>query len=132
MHIALLDTNVILRFLLEDHPEHFRYAKNLFQQAEQGKRAFYIDAIVVAELVWTLSSFYKMNREDIAIKLELFLAQKWMINEHKQTLFSALHLYQSTTLDYIDCWLLAVAEEKHIPLETFDQKLRKQIDKIDL
>ncbi|MBU1327151.1 PIN domain-containing protein [Patescibacteria group bacterium] len=124
---VLLDTNVILRFFREDHPEHFRRVKNLFQQAEKGMIFCYIDPVVFAEVVWTLASFYKVNRSEITTKLETLLAQKWMVNEHKQTLLSALYQYQETNLDYIDCWLLAVSEEYAIPIETFDKKLQKLV-----
>lgn len=122
---VLLDANVILRFFREDHPEHFRRVKNLFQQAEKGMISCYIDSVVLAEVIWTLASFYKVSRLEITTKLEMLLAQKWMVNENKQTLLSALHQFQETNLDYIDCWLLAVSEAYAIPIETFDKKLQK-------
>lgn len=122
---VLLDTNIILRFLRHDQPQHFAHVQNLFQDAEKGTIDCYIDPVVLAEVIWTLASFYKVSRLEITTKLEVLLAQKWMVNDHKQALLFALHQYQETNLDYIDCWLLAVSEEKHIPLETFDKKLKK-------
>lgn len=124
---VLLDTNIILRFLREDQPEHFKRVKILFKDAEKGMISCYIDPVILAEVVWTLSSFYKVNRTEITEKLETLLVQVWMVNEHKQTLLSALHQYQETNLDYIDCWLLAVSGEQNIPIETFDKKLQKSI-----
>lgn len=123
---VLLDTNIILRFLRHDQPQHFGHVRNLFQEAEKGTIDCYIDPVVFAEVIWTLASFYNVNRSEITSTLETLLVQKWMVNEHKQTFLSALHQYQDTNLDYIDCWLLAVSEEKHIPLETFDVKLKKR------
>lgn len=120
---VLLDTNIILRFLLVDQPEYFKQSKNLLLQAEKGMITCYIDSVVFAEIIWTLTSFYKMKRSDVTTKLEMLLAQSWMVNEHKQTLLSALHQYQETTLDYIDCWILAVSNEFDIPIETYDRKL---------
>lgn len=123
---VLLDTNVILRFFLQDQPEHFKRVITLFDSAENGKISCYIDPVVLAEVVWTLSSFYKVSRSNIAAKLETLLAQQWMISEQKPAMLSAIDQYQETSLDYIDCWLLAVSEEKRIPLETFDVKLKKK------
>lgn len=122
---VLLDSNIILRFLRHDQPQHFGHVRNLFQEAEKGTIDCYIDPVVLAEVIWTLASFYKVNRSEISTKLETLLAQKWMVNEHKQTLLSALYQYQETNLDYIDCWLLAVSGEHNIPIETFDKKLQK-------
>lgn len=121
---VLLDTNIILRFFREDHPQHVKQVKNLFQQAEKGTIDCYVDPVVLAEVVWTLASFYNVNRSEITSKLEILLVQKWMVNEHKQTLLSALRQYQETNLDYIDCWLLAVSQEHNFPIETFDKKLK--------
>lgn len=123
---VLLDTNIILRFLRHDQPRHFGYVQNLFQEAEKGTTDCYIDPVVLAEVIWTFSSFYKANRGEIATKLETLLSQEWMVSEQKQTMLSALYRYQETNVDYIDCWLLAVSEEKHIVLETFDAKLKKK------
>lgn len=123
---VLLDTNVILRFFLHDHPEHFKRAKALFERAENGLISCYIDPVILAEVVWTLSSFYKVSRGNIATKLETLLVQQWAVSDQKQAMLSAIHWYQETTLDYIDCWLLAISEEKHMMLETFDVKLKKQ------
>ena len=122
---VLLDTNVILRFLRHDQPQHYAYVRKLFQEAEKGTIDCYIDPVVLAETIWTLASFYKVSRFEITTKLETLLVQKWMVNEHKQTLLSALHQYQETNLDYIDCWLLAVSGERNIPIEIFDKKLQK-------
>lgn len=122
---VLLDTNIILRFLRHDQPQHFAHVQNLFQDAEKGTIDCYIDPVVLAEMIWTLASFYKVSRSEITTKLEVLLAQKWMVNDYKQALLSALHQYQETNLDYIDCWLLSVSQELNIPLETFDKKLQK-------
>lgn len=122
---VLLDTNVILRFFLQDHPEHFKRAKTLFERAENGLISCYIDPVILAEVVWTLSSFYKVSRGNIATKLETLLAQQWVVSEQKQKMLSAIHWYQETTLDYIDCWLLAVSQTQAIPIETFDKKMQE-------
>ncbi|OGG29906.1 hypothetical protein A2973_00225 [Candidatus Gottesmanbacteria bacterium RIFCSPLOWO2_01_FULL_49_10] len=123
---VILDTNILLRFLRHDQPQHFGHVQKLFQEAEKGTIACHIDSVVLAEVIWTLASYYNVSRFEIASTLETLLVQKWMLNEHKQTLLSALHQYQETNLDYIDCWLVAVSEEKHIPFETFDMKLKKR------
>jgi predicted nucleic-acid-binding protein len=53
-----LDTYVILRFLLRDDDTIFQKASVLFEKAERGELTLYIHPLVLAELVWTLESFY--------------------------------------------------------------------------
>lgn len=123
--VVLIDANVLLRYLLGDHPTLSPRAKEQFAAAGAGKISIYLDEIVVAETIWVLSSFYKVARPVIAEKLELVVSQKWMINPRKSLILEALSLFRSSTFAYIDCWLLVVSRKKRLRLETFDEKLRK-------
>ncbi|MBI2405039.1 PIN domain-containing protein [Candidatus Gottesmanbacteria bacterium] len=122
---VLIDANITIRFLLQDHQGLFIRAKQLFHRAERGEIDCYFDEVTLAEVIWVLTSVYKMKREDIVGKLETLFVQEWVVNIRKHTMLRALAFYRMSTLNYIDCWLMSVSEEKHIPLETFDAKLKK-------
>lgn len=124
--VRLIDTNIILRFLRRDDPSLSGKAKALFVDAQDGRFLCYIDEVTVAEVMWVATSVYKASREDIADGLEELLAKEWVVNPRKHTILRAMTFYRMSSLNYIDCWLLAVSEEKHIPLETFDMKLKKK------
>ncbi len=130
--VRLIDTNIVLRFLRGDDPILSNRAKSLFLDAKQGKFTCYIDEVAIAESVWVLMSVYKTKREDIAHGLETLLAKDWVVNPRKHIMLRALAFYRTSTLNYIDCWLLAVSKEKHISLETFDIKLKKKMGTINL
>ena len=55
---VLLDTNVILRHALGDDPSHWRQALRLFEQAGEGTLRLLVPSLVIAQVVWTLESFY--------------------------------------------------------------------------
>lgn len=122
----LIDANILLRFLRRDDPTLAGRAKALFTDAQEGKFFCYLDEVTIAEVIWVLTSVYNTKRDDIAHKLEALLAQELIVNARKNTMLRALVFYRKSALNYIDCWLLAVSEEKHIPLETFDVKLKKR------
>lgn len=122
----LIDTNIILRFLRRDDPSLSSKAKTLFVQAEGGAFLCYVDEVTVAEVIWVATSVYKTKREGIADGLEQLLAKAWVVNPRKHTMLRALAFYRMSTFNYVDCWLLAVSEEKDIALETFDEKLKKK------
>lgn len=122
----LIDANIILRFLRRDEPTLAVRAKALFTEAQEGAFFCYLDEVTIAEVIWVLTSVYKTKREEIAHGLEALFVQEWVANARKNTILQALTFYRMSTLNYIDCWLLAVSEEKHIPLETFDVKLKKR------
>ena len=62
----LLDTNVLLRFLLDDHPELSRAAARLFQKAADEKCLLILTDLCIAEAVWVLTSYYKLERQKVA------------------------------------------------------------------
>lgn len=121
----LADANVIIRFLLNDHPKLSQEAKTIFSKAEKGVIKIYLDEVVLAEVVWTLSSFYKVKKTDLVDKLEKLLSQDWIINPRKSILFETLDLYKRSNVEYIDCWIFVVSKAQRLKLETFDKKLKK-------
>lgn len=125
MKTVLIDANVIIRFLLNDHTTHSPIAKSIFLKAQQGKIKIYLDEVVVAEVIWTLSSFYKVKKMDLVDKIEKLLSQDWIVNPKKNLLLETLNVYLSSKLDYIDCWVFIVSKSEGIALETFDKDLKK-------
>jgi predicted nucleic-acid-binding protein len=68
-----VDTNVFLRFLTNDDPVKAKRAEALFREAVRGKAKLATSVLVIAEIVWTLESFYKLEKADIATKVEKIL-----------------------------------------------------------
>lgn len=123
--IIIVDTNVILRLILADDPKLSLRSKEIFDQAETGKVRIYIDEVVVAEVVWVLSSFYRQPKQDIVRPLKDMISQNWIVNPGKKLILAALNLFSETNLSYIDAWMLSVSKQRKIELKTFDQKLDK-------
>ena len=69
----LVDTNVLLRFLLDDHPEPSVAAARLFQQAADEKCLLILTDLGIAEAVWVLTSYYKLERQKVAESLAKLL-----------------------------------------------------------
>lgn len=120
-----IDANVIIRFFLNDHPTLSKKAQSIIADAQKGAYSLYVDEVVVAEVVWVLSSFYEINREGIASRMLTLLSEPWVVNPRKKIILTAFALYRTSSVDYIDAWLAAVSRKKRIPLETFDTGLRR-------
>ncbi len=67
------DTNVFLRFLTNDDPAKAQKARSLSQGAVDGRVVLVTSLLVAAEIVWTLESFYKLGKPEIADKVEKIL-----------------------------------------------------------
>jgi predicted nucleic-acid-binding protein len=67
--VIALDTNVLVRFLVEDDAEQTARARTLLQRAVDEQSVCYVPEIVLCELVWVLSSAYRISRAEIALHL---------------------------------------------------------------
>ncbi len=97
-----VDTNVFLRFLTGDDPKKAQRCRALFERAEQGQAEVQIDVLVLAELAWTLRSYYGRPREEIATTLEQILDMRSVRIPGKATLREAVGLYARHNVDFID------------------------------
>ncbi len=121
----LLDTNVILRYLVGDNEEQQQKATAIFKEAEQGKRKIFLKVVVVAETCFVLESFYKKTKDEIASAMEVFLSQKWLKVEERPSLLSMWDLFRQN-LHFVDCYLLALSKTNKFKIITFDKDLNRK------
>lgn len=117
------DTNFVIRYLLGDNPEIFQTAKEVFVQVQTGKAYLILEQTVFIEIIFVLSSFYKIPKDKIAEVLSELLTYKGIICEDKDSLLLALKLYSEYNLHIVDCLLIAKGEKYNLPLISFNQKL---------
>jgi len=123
---VVIDTNILLRYLRNDHPTLSIKAKKIFDKAYKNDVNIYFDEIVLAETIWVLSSYFKTPKSIIASTLLEQLYFDWIINPRKKLMIKALGLFGKTNLSYIDCWIFTVNQSlKTTSLETFDSDLKK-------
>jgi predicted nucleic-acid-binding protein len=118
----LVDTNVILRYLIGDIPAHAGKSAALMERLEAGAERAEIMESVVAEAVWTLESFYKVSRPEIAERLAAILNFRGVLAAKKGVLINALARFGSTSADFVDCLLAAHAQRKNLTVYSFDAK----------
>ncbi|QPM67322.1 tRNA(fMet)-specific endonuclease VapC [Atribacter laminatus] len=120
---AWLDTNVILRFLLKEDPQLFQAVEPLFLQAEQGDLEIYIHPIIIAEIIWTLESYYEYSKEKIAEVMIQLVEAKGVVVPDKEVIVGALQDYKEKNVDFIDSYLVQYANKKGpLTVYTLDKK----------
>ncbi|MFY9639428.1 MAG: PIN domain-containing protein [Rhodomicrobium sp.] len=125
MAIHVIDTNILLRFLLADRPELFERAKALMDEVQAGKRKAYLAESVLAECIFVLTKFYKVPKEEAAGKLTELLDYKGFTGDYLHILRSALAIFISNKIAFVDAIILATARHNGWHLETFDKALSK-------
>lgn len=76
-------------------------------------------------LRYLLKSVYKVERIDISDSVICFLDE--VISEKKEAIIKGLSLFAETTLDFVDCLLIAYHECYGYDVLTFDKKMNKKL-----
>jgi predicted nucleic acid-binding protein len=105
-----LDTNVLLRHLLQDYPEQSSVSTALFDQIATGERCVELSATVVFEAVYILSGRYGIEREAIARTLQSIIEFDSIVLPDKAAVVNALNLYpRHRALSFADCYHAALS-----------------------
>ena len=118
MNNVLIDTNVILRYLLEDNEEMALIAEHLIDGGAWSTPE------VLAEVTYVLESVYNLPREDIHAALCIIDGHVELRPSGITT--NAIREYGETKLDFVDCMHVAYAAASERTF-TFDKEINRRI-----
>ena len=100
-----LDTNVLVRYIVQDDPEQARAATRLVESACTDQSTGYISVVVLVELVWVLAVAYDYEREVIASVLGQLLRTTEFTVEDCDLAWHALREFDNGPAGFADCLL---------------------------
>jgi len=104
MKKKFIDTNIFLRYLTGDDPSKYDNCREIFRKAIEGKIALATSGMVIAELVWTLLSYYKVAKAEVVEKISIIVSTENVYIPDKNIITDALVLYSRKNIDYIDAY----------------------------
>ena len=122
--VYLIDTNVILRYLLGDHKTFSPKAKAFMELVSRGIKKAEIPSVVIVECVYVMEKFYKIPKNEIVDTLNKILNFIGIINQDKSEILEALLKYQNSNADVVDCILAAVSSHEKVII-SFDKDFNK-------
>ena len=120
-----VDSNILLRFLTGEPPAMFAAAAAFIESAERGEVALELSPLVLAETAFTLESFYKKPRKEVAKALHTFVLRSGVRLAERELLLNALERVQKTGIHFVDAYLAASATETKLPVASFDRDFDK-------
>jgi predicted nucleic-acid-binding protein len=102
-----LDTNVLVRYIMQDDAKQAALASRLVESLADSTG--FIPLIVIAELSWVLTSAYSLSRQQLAEALEGVLRSKEWVVEKADIVWQAVRLFQSGSADFVDCLIFRSA-----------------------
>lgn len=124
----LVDTNLIVRYLVRDHERHAKAAGKLFDACDRGDVVIVVLPAVLAECVFVLESFYEHPRGDIASVLGRLTSSPGIEIAGAAIHLDALDRYRRTKIHFVDCLIAATAAAENTAVASFDQDFRKFAD----
>jgi len=121
----LVDTNILLRFLTGEPPKQAAAVKKLFARAAADEVILDVSPVIVAEALYTLLSFYEVERKEAAEKLLTLLRQRGVKVRDGAQVFSALERLRSTNAGFADACLAASGANENVSIASFDRDFDK-------
>lgn len=121
----LLDSNVVLRFLVRDHPAYAKAATRLFLRAEIGEVELLLAPWIVAEVVYGLTRIYNVTRGETAKLLKAIVSAVGVVAVDREVILDALRRYAAKNVDFADALLAAQAVSLKLSPASFDRDLDK-------
>lgn len=97
-----LDTNVIVRYVMQDDPKQSQKAARLIEALSVESPGF-VPLVAVVEFVWVLTSCYELTREQVAAAIDGILRAKEFVVDRMEQITQALRVYRSGSADFADC-----------------------------
>ena len=118
----ILDTNAVLRFITGDNSEKCLKVSDILD-----KNDCIVPIEVIAETVYNLDKFYKHPRQLISDEIKDFISIKENLTYDSNLIRYGCNIFASTSLDFVDCLLVAYANVKGNSVFSFDALLNKQL-----
>ena len=120
-NMVILDANAILRYILKDIEE----------QSSQVMEAIRNGAIttpeILAEVIYVLSGLYQVSRSDVTWFIHCVILDVRV--ENVKAVRYALGVFNQTSLDFVDCLLIAYNKVLGINVLSFDKKLNQTMNR---
>lgn len=116
-----LDTNVLVRYLAQDHAKQSALATRLVESLTRVEPGF-VSHVVLAETVWVLESCYAADAAKIAEVIETLLHIEGLVVDQAEVAWQALREFKHQRGNFSDVLIARVARHAGCTtVQTFDK-----------
>lgn len=97
-----LDTNVLVRYIMQDEPLQSRQVAQLIDALTVESPGF-VSLVTLVELCWVLGSSYALDRSRLVEALEALLRTRELVIEEAEVAWQSVRRYRDNAADFADC-----------------------------
>lgn len=104
-----IDTNIFLRVIVKEEDKTYQDCYSLLKRIESGRIKGYSSHIVLAEIVWTLTTYYKLTKRKIVKSLDGIskLGIKFVDNFKTETAHKS---FSKIAVKYVDALIASIPD----------------------
>jgi predicted nucleic-acid-binding protein len=123
--VRALDSNVLLRYIVEDDPRQAAIAEGVLEKCRKANERLFITALVLCETSWVLDRVYRQSKEQIIEAIELLLGMDLLQFEHDRLVRRAFDRFRESKADFPDYLIGEIASAAGCrDTVTFDKALK--------
>ncbi len=107
-----LDTNVVIRYLVQDDIAQARKANPLMEKSLTPDEPGFINLTTLCEIVWVLKRNYRLDKPGQVAVVDNLLSTKQLWVANVPVVWKALRAYESGNADFSDA-IIAYVNEVH-------------------
>jgi predicted nucleic-acid-binding protein len=104
-----LDTNVLVRYIMQDDPKQAAKATKLIESLTPAEPGF-VTLVTVLELFWVLTASFDLSRVQIVEVFDALIRSKQLLVEQADQVLRALRVYGAGSADFPDCLIERTAK----------------------
>lgn len=123
-----LDTNVLLRYLVQDDAMQSPRAAEIIERRLTQQDPGFVSLVSILEIAWVLASLFKRSREEVANHIEMILAADTLEVQNEQEVYQAVIALRSGSGTFEDALIGALGSWRGCSATlTFDQNAARRM-----
>jgi len=97
-----LDTNVVIRYLVQDDKKQSAAATRFIEKSLTSEDPGYINHVTLCEIVWVLQRSYGVTKPQLQKIIEGLITTKQLLVENVEVAWKALRTFNENNTDFCD------------------------------
>lgn len=125
--LYFIDSNIFLRILTKDNKAQFNACTKILKSIKENKIDAYCSTIILAEVIWTLQSFYHFKKDESVRALKSIINLRGLKIINKYDHLKAADLYSKYSVKFIDALIASDTQiiEKKTQIVSYDKDFDK-------
>lgn len=125
--LYFVDTNIFLRVLNREDEKIFKECSELLKLVKEDKIKIFTSNLVLAEIIFTLISFYKFKKIDAAESLKSVINLTGLKITNRADVKTALEFYENYNIKFVDAIIASnpLILQKKMKIISYDKDFDK-------